>query len=229
MPMFNYIPDVKYDVKPVQYPFTQSDFVTAKNFFRRFELNPDVYNYALYYTKYAVLDGERIDNVAKKFYGRSSYDWIIVITNNIINPLTDWPMSDNAVRKFAEQKYNDPYSEILYYETEEVKTGSNLVGDLSSKKLPVIALEGGLKVSKKFYDSPFTYYDGTNNVTVLGSSVSKGVTAIDHELAMNEKKREIYILNGGFISGFIKEFKKKNLYSTKSTDFINSRLKKTGV
>ena len=57
-------------------------------------------------------------------------------------------MSDNAVRKFAEQKYNDPYSEILYYETEEVKTGTNLVGDLSSKKLPVIALEGGLGIEE---------------------------------------------------------------------------------
>ena len=66
MPLFNYIPDVKYDVKPVQYPFTQSDFITAKNFFRRFKLNPDVFDYALYYDRYAVLDGERIDNVAKK-------------------------------------------------------------------------------------------------------------------------------------------------------------------
>ena len=56
MPLFNYIPDVKYDVKPVQYPFTQSDFITAKNFFRRFKLNPDVFDYALYYDKYAVLD-----------------------------------------------------------------------------------------------------------------------------------------------------------------------------
>ena len=45
----------------------------------------------------------------------------------------------------------------------------------------------------------------------------------------NEKKREIYLLNGVYVTSFIKEFKKKNLYSTKSTDFINSRLKKTGV
>lgn len=229
MPLFNYIPDVKYDVKPVQYPFTQSDFITAKNFFRRFKLNPDVFDYALYYDRYAVLDGERIDNVAKKFYGKASYDWILVITNNLVNPLFDWPMSDNAVRKFAEQKYQDPYSEILYYETEEVKAGFKMSTDLSGSTSDVVALEGGLKVSKKFYDSPFTYYDGTNNITVAGSTVSKAITAIEHELRENEKKREIYILKGNLVSGFIKEFKQKNLYSTKSSDFINSRLKKTGV
>ena len=45
---FNYIPDIEYDVKPVSYPFSTSDFVIAKNFFRRYKLN-DRATQALYY------------------------------------------------------------------------------------------------------------------------------------------------------------------------------------
>lgn len=226
--LFNMIPDIKYDVKPVRYPFSESDFVTAKNFFRRYKLNEDVFDYALYYNKYAIIEGERLDSVAEKFYDNSNYDWVIAITNNLINPLFDWPMDEYTVRKFAEKKYDDPYSEILYYETREVKTDQTMISDETYQRKKVVALEGGLKVSKKFYDGSFTYYDGSVNVTVPGSSVSFAVTALEHEIKENEKKREIYILKGDLIPGFINEFKSKNKY-LKSSDYISIRLKKTGV
>ena len=57
---------------------------------------------------------------------------------------------------------------------------------------------------------------------------SKAVTNYEHEVAENEKKREIYILRKGFLKRFVNEFKKKNIYKD-SSDFINKRLKKTGV
>jgi hypothetical protein len=222
------IPDIRYDVKPVKYPFSSSDFVTAKNFFRRYKLNDDVFDFALYYNKYAVIEGERLDQVSEKFYDSPNFDWIIAITNNLVNPLFDWPTDDYTVRKFAEKKYDDPYSEILYYETREVKTDQVMITDESFVRKKVVALEGGLKVSKKFYDGPFTYYDGSTNVTVPGSSVSFAVTALEHEIKENEKKREIYILKQELIPAFISEFKSKNRY-TKSSDFISNKLKKTGV
>lgn len=226
--LFRMIPDIRYDVKPVKYPFSSSDFVTAKNFFRRYKLNEDIFDFALYYNKYAVIEGERLDQVSEKFYDSPNFDWIIAITNNLVNPLFDWPTDDYTVRKFAEKKYDNPYSEILYYETTEVKTDQVMITDESFARKKVVALEGGLKVSKKFYDSPFTYYDGSTNITLPGSSVSFAVTALEHEIRENEKKREIYILKQELIPAFISEFKKKNRY-TKSSDFISSKLKKTGV
>ena len=55
---FSLIPDIKYDLKPISYPFSESDYITAKNFFRRFQINKDIFDYSVYYTKYSVVNGE---------------------------------------------------------------------------------------------------------------------------------------------------------------------------
>ena len=94
--------------------------------------------------------------------------------------------------------------------------------------LDVLALKGGLIVDKNFYDSPFTYSDGGQSITVPGNTVSKAVTAYEHEVAENESKREIYILKQQYFEVFVEEFKQGNLYSD-SSGFISKRLKQTEV
>ena len=93
---------------------------------------------------------------------------------------------------------------------------------------PVLALKGGLIVDKTFYDSQFTYWNGSQYVNVAGNTVSKIVLNYDHEVAENEKKREIYILKKRYFRKFLEEFKRESLYS-QSSDFISKKLKKTGV
>ena len=220
---FKSIPNISYDRKPISYPFSESDRIIAKNFFRRYKLNDDAFGYATFYKKYSMQEGVKIETIADKYYGKPEYDWIIVLTNNFINPQFSVPLNDYTVRKIAEDKYgDDTYSGIHHYETIETKSGQTI----GSK--PVLALEGGLRVDKTFYDSPFTYWNGTQNVTVAGNTVSKPVLNFDYEVAENEKKREIYILKKRYFNRFIEEFKKRSLYS-QSSDFITKRLKKTGV
>tara|TARA_B100001250_G_scaffold413077_1_gene446040 strand:+ start:2965 stop:3636 length:672 start_codon:yes stop_codon:yes gene_type:complete len=221
---FSYIPDVKYDIKPISYPFSEADFTTTKNFFRRFKINDDIFGYATFYDKYSVEEGVKLETIASNYYGSPFYDWIIVLTNNFINPQFGFPQNTETVRKIAEHKYGeiDAFSGIHHYETIETKSEETVDG------LPIVVLEGGLKVDKNFYDSPFTYWDGTQHITVAGNIVSKAILNYEHEVAENEKKREIYILKQAFFFRFVEEFKKQNLYG-KSSDFINKRLKKTGV
>ena len=164
---FNLIPNIKYDTKPVGYPFTSSDYVTAKNFFRRYQINPDIFNYSVYYTRYAIDDGETPAGIANRIYGSPFYDWVVILTNNIINPLFDWPRSSTSIQKYAEKKYQNPYAP-LYYETDEVKTGQIIKGESTGKTVYVTALEAGLKVDENFYNSSFRYWDGPKPITVPG-------------------------------------------------------------
>ena len=221
---FSLIPDIEYDSKPITYPFSESDFVVAKNFFRRYRIDDDVFGYATFYNKYAVEDGERLENIADAYYGSPFYDWVIVLTNNFINPQFAFPVGSETVRRIAEEKYGevDAYSGIHHYETIETKTGQTVDG------LDVLALKGGLTVDKKFYDSPFKYWNGSSTVSLNGNTVSKSVTNYEHEVAENEKKREIYLLRDTYFKKFVSDFKKKNLY-TESSDFISKRMKKTAV
>ena len=221
---FSLIPNIEYDTKPISYPFSESDFVVAKNFFRRFKIDDNVFGYATFYKKYAVQDGIGIETVANSYYGSPFYDWIIILTNNYINPQFSFPVNSETIRKIAEERYGETeaYSGIHHYETIEKKSGQTVDG------LDVLALKGGLTVDKKFYDSQFTYFNGTQPVNVNGNTVSKAITNFEYEVEENEKKREIYLLRSTYLKRFVNEFKKKNIY-TESSDFITKRLKKTGV
>jgi len=113
---FSQIPNVSYDTKPTSYPFSESDRIIVKNFFRRYELNSDVFGYATFYTKYAVNQGVRIETIADRYYGKPTYDWVIILTNNLINPQFSWPLNDYTIRKVAENKYgDDTYSGVKKY------------------------------------------------------------------------------------------------------------------
>ena len=60
---FSIVPNISYDEKPIKYPFSESDFITAKNFFRRYKVNEEIFSYVTYFTKYTILDGERADTL----------------------------------------------------------------------------------------------------------------------------------------------------------------------
>ena len=215
------LPNVKYDKKPQSFPFSESDFVVAKNFFRRFEVNPDVFSYAVFYNKHAIQHDERIETLAERVYNNPSLDWIIALTNNIINVYEDWPISNYSLQKWLESEYTDPYGEISYYENKE---------DVKNSK-GTIFLKKGQKVDKTFYDGNFQYNSqDVNNttITVAGNTISRGISVFEDETRINESKREIYILKNKYLYDFIQDLKKQSTYN-KCSAYVHNKLKRTLV
>lgn len=215
---FSFIPNLEYDLKPTKYPFNTTDYQTVKNFFRRFKVNEDLFDYAVFFTEYNITDEDRPDLLAEKAYGNPFYDWVILLLNNMINPYSDWPQTEYNLRKQVEQMYANPDA-TSHYETIEKK-------DSKGK----IVLKGGLSVDEKFYTSPFKYYDSdTKQVAqVAGNTVCYPVSFFDAERKKNDERRKIYLLKGSYFNSFVNEFRKLNLYS-ESSDYISKQLKKTGV
>ena len=207
---FSLIPNISYDEKPISYPFSESDFVTAKNFFRRYTVNEDVFSYAAFFKKYAIVDGERPDQLALKAYGDPFFDWVILLTNNMVNAQYDWPMTNYELQKVLEEEFDDAYSEIHHYET--IKIGQ---------------YAAGLHVDQTFFNGQHKV--NVNGTVTLknGSEICGPVTVAEHYTRENEKKREIYLLKPDYFQSFVDDFRKKNLYQ-KSGNYINQRLKKTG-
>ena len=133
---FSIVPNIAYDEKPIKYPFSESDFVVAKNFFRRYKVSDDIFSSAVYFTKFSIPDGMRPDAVALKAYGNEFYDWIVLLVNNMVNAQYDWPMNNYEIYKILEEEYDDPYSEINHYEIKEA------IGPYSA----------GLHVDETFYN-----------------------------------------------------------------------------
>ena len=208
---FNIVPNIAYDQKPISFPFSKSDYVVAKNFFRRYKLNDDIFSQAVYFKKYAVEDGERPDHVAKKIYGNPFFDWVILLTNNVINAQYDWPLSGYDLAQVIETNFDDPYAEIRHYEIKEE------IGRYAK----------GLRVDKTFYDGQHKLNIGGSIITKNGNEIASPVTVADYYYNENEKKREIYLLREKYFRGFIADFRRQNLYKD-SNDFVSKRLKQTG-
>ena len=174
-------------------------------------MNDDIFSYAVFFNKYAIQDGERPDALAEKLYGNQFYDWVILLTNNMVNAQYDWPLSNYALSKIMEREYDDPYNEIHHYET-----------------VKVAQYPSGLRVDKAFYDKQHKLnINGT--ITILnGTAISAPITVADHLAKENEKKREIYILKEKYLRSFVNDFKKQNQYKKGSGNYLGKRLKITG-
>lgn len=212
---FSLIPNLQYDSKPIKYPLSESDYSIAKNFFKRFKIDEDRFSYAVFFKKYVITDSDRLDLLAEKTYGSPYFDWVILLTNNLINGVFDWPKNSNQVF----DSVVDP-NETHHYETIEVK---NFEG--------TVVLQGGIRVDESFANTPFTYLNKTTPslqyASKLGSDVTIRYTNLDWEIKLNDEKREIYLLKPSYLSAFVEEFRKNNLY-LRSSNFIDSQLKKTG-
>ena len=146
---FSLVPNILYDEKPIQYPFSESDVVTAKNFFRRYKINDDIFSNVVIFQKYAIKDGERPDQLADKAYGNQFYDWVVLLVNNMVNAQYDWPMTNYQVYKVLEDKYDDPYGTIHHYETYKIAQYPD-----------------GLTVDE-------TFYNGTHKLNIDGAMTIK--------------------------------------------------------
>ena len=204
---FSNLPNLRY---PSLDPERNSlfDYDEVKNFFRRFYIREDYLQDAIYFNKYTILDGERPDNVAEKIYLDPLLDWVVLITNNIIDLYSEWPLSDSDFYDFMNRKYpNQTYSDIAYYETTEVKDSSNRV-----------VLPKGLKVS-----SNFTIKNPLDPLTTLNPV--KSVSYLNMEKEKNDSKRDILILKPKFFSNFKVDL--KNIKYQQSNQYINRNLKQT--
>jgi hypothetical protein len=67
---------------------------------------------------YTLKDGDRPDNIAFSYYGDPHMDWIIYITNNILDPHFDWPLDEKSLQEFIRNKYGSidaAQKKILFY------------------------------------------------------------------------------------------------------------------
>lgn len=57
------------------------------------------------YVEYIVKDGEKPEHISNRIYNRSDYHWLILMSNRIINPYWDWPLTQTELNSYIDKKY----------------------------------------------------------------------------------------------------------------------------
>ena len=211
MGYFNYIPDFNYvDRNPNA---KLGDQVKVKNLFRRIKLREDIFQDSTVFEKYQIRGDDRPDNVANQFYGRPDYDWIVLVSNNIVNIQTEWPMPQNTFDTFILNKYGtyQNANAVRHYETREVKNSQG-----------VVIVPAGQIVDKGY---SYTYYEEFQQAFVETGDITVEVTNYDYETKIEEAKRNISLLKRRYLPVILDDIEKEMKYKKGSSDYISGTLK----
>ena len=208
MAYFDFFPDILI-ASHTENRTSNADLVASKNLFKRGAIREDIFQNAIAFNKYFVEGDDRPDNVAHKIYGDSHLDWIVMLSNNIINVHDEWPMSQYDFQRYLDNKYDKiQLTQIHHYETTEIRDPDGC-----------LLLQAGHSV-----DADYTYkysYQGTNYSVNNVTSVSN----FEYEVAKNDDKRSIFLLRKNYLN-MMKEDMREIMTYQNSSQFINKRLKK---
>ena len=119
---------------------TISDYVAVKNLFKRGKLRVDIFENLIFFTKYSIIGDERPDNIAFKFYDDSTLDWVVLLSNNILNLQSEWPTPQLVFDQLMLDKYStydNLYNGVHHYEvSEDVKNTAGTVLLKKGTRLP---------------------------------------------------------------------------------------------
>ena len=188
------------------------DYVEVKNLFRRVKLRDDLQNVFTMFDMYQIPDEFRPENVAEEFYGNDELDWVVLITANITNVRSQWPLNNRDIYQYSLEKYGNTLNDTRFFETKEIKDSKGN-----------IILEKGKVVDSDF---EFKYYDTTGVVTVKGNDIRTGISNYTYETRLNEEKRSIYLLKSEYLQEFLNDFRDIMIYG-QSSGAIDDNLAKT--
>jgi hypothetical protein len=206
---FRNIPDFNY-VSRLEGQKNISEYIRVKNIFKRVKVREDLFNELSYFTKYKVIDDERPDQVAYKIYGTQNYDWSVLLSNNILNVQSEWPLSNESFNKYMFNKYEseDNFSKIHHYETKEIKDSFGR-----------IIIRAGLKVPS---DYTVSYYDSGSQITTSDTTIS--ITNYEYESTIQDEVRNIYLIKPEYLNLVIQDIDTLMPVKPGSTQYVSDDL-----
>jgi uncharacterized protein YkvS len=183
------------------------------------------------FDEYDVRDGDTPEILAFKLYGDSQLHWIILMFNDIFDPMFGWPLESRNLYNFVEGKYNDALAIHHYVDNNQRVVNANVqinsnttlndfnVGNViknrfnngiayitnkpNNNSIIITTTEGGFKSQDQF-----TLVSNANvvaNVTTVTNIVGTPVTNLAFETEENEAKRRIKLLKPRFVQSVINE------------------------
>jgi hypothetical protein len=166
---FNRFPIVDYHLKGVDRP--------TLDFIHRWAFRKHIKENAASYSKWIIRDEDSIFSIAQTIYGSQHHFWIIMMMNDMIDPIFDWPLDNRDLIEYVKKKYG---AENIYEPHHLEAVGAEGNDDIN-------VLPSGTIVS--------------NNYTADKVTVSN----FDYESRLNEEKRNIKLLLPEYLETVLRE------------------------
>jgi len=126
-----------------KFPVINYSNTSAVNIFARVNMSKlALTNKSAFYT-YVIPEGMKPEHLSYNYYSNPDYIWLINLSNKIIDPYYDYPLSDSDLNSLIAQKYgsiSNAQSTILYFTTNWISDDS-IISPAAYAALPVSATE----------------------------------------------------------------------------------------
>jgi hypothetical protein len=185
------------------------DVVT--NILTRFKFEEGFKNNSVFYYEYDIQDGDTPEIIAAKIYDSPEKHWAVLMINDIVDPLWDWPLDQRTIIKFIDEKYSaNATGTQTGTQWAKINTKQYLIVETKT-----IAGEDSVIVK---YETDSSTYANTSTYTITktlsdGKLLTIGLTKetksyYDYEIEENEKKRTIKLLRPEFVAPLDREIKR---------------------
>lgn len=209
---FRYVPDFDYVSRTSDKNI--SEYITVKNLFKRGKLREDIFGDLTFFTKYQVVGDDRPDNVAYEVYGDETLDWLVLLSNNILNVQSEWPLTQQAFDNFLMNKYGTYEVTLQTHHHETIQ-----VVDSGGRTIVPAGITVPSTYSVEYYDSGLEDYQVSTNITTE-------ITNYDYELKIENDKRNIFVLKPSYINIILNDMEEIMPYKEGSTQYVSETLKK---
>lgn len=165
-----------YDVK------NNGNYKILPDILRRVKQRNAIASGQFIFDTYDVVNGEKPEDIAYKWFGDAQLHWVILMTNNITDRFHQWPMTQPQFDEFLTDKYGAGNEDAIHHY--EITKSS---GKTSSSG-----------------PNDYSHLVEVNSDTDNASSISNR----EYEERQQDKYRSIKLLNQQFLSDFLEEFDK---------------------
>ena len=180
-----------------------------KNLVVRTKLINKLADNPLIYYKYTIQESDTPEIVAYKYYGDSYRYWLVLLANESLDALWNWPLTSRQLGEYLNDKYSAAagvqpvieYTQLTTHHYEKVITTYDDSTQTTVVKNVIIDEDAYVALMEKTATRSFSY--GTN---VTYNLTKKAVSIYDYEDGLNEAKRDIKLINSNYVSDLETQF-----------------------
>lgn len=154
----------------------------AVNILAKIKFNDAVKKASAIYYPYTIVEGERADMIAANYYDDPRYSWLIYLTNDIVDPVHEWPLTEEQFNQHIIKKYgtidraveNISYWRVNWYDDDTMLTPAGFAALPSYAKKyfdPTLNATGNIVAYER---SKLDYAVETNKIQQMNVSSASG-------------------------------------------------------
>jgi len=190
---------------------SNGNYYLLRNLLIRTKLVPELSRNPMLFYKYTIQEQDTPESIAHKYYGDVYRYWIILISNEIMDPQWQWPLTNKQFLDYLNDKYSAEAGgkdQVLSYITGTIhhyeKILTTIDNDTQTTAIKTINVDATTFNSINETKNDYTF---PNKSVVTYITSKKAVSIYDYENELNESKREINILNSNFVGDIEEQYK----------------------